>query len=68
MHHGFFVRVKGNIGDRIEEIGKAFPKAICIEAPGIAGEFAFVTEPMAESEYDSKVSQISDVIKMIRIE
>lgn len=68
IKHGFFVRVKGSIADKIETIEKEFGKVICIEAPGALGEFAFITEVMTEGEYESKIANIPDVIKMIRIE
>ncbi len=68
IEHGYFVRVSGAIGDKIEMIEKAFGKVICIEAPGVTGEFAFITGRMPESEYDRRIAGISGVIKMIRIE
>ena len=68
IEHGYFVRVKGSIPDKIETIENAFGKAICIEAPGVTGEFAFVTARMSESEYDKRIAGVPDVIKMIRIE
>ncbi len=68
IEHGFFVRVKGTISDKIEEIENAFGKVICIEAPQVTGEFAFITGCMPESEYEERIGKVSDVIKMIRIE
>ena len=68
IEHGFFVRVRGRVADRMEEIEKAFDKVICIEAPDITGEFAFITDIMPESEYEKRIAAVSDVIKMIRIE
>ncbi len=66
--HSFFVRVKGKINDKIEVIEKTFGKVIYIDAPGAEDEFAFITETMTEGEYESRITNIPDVIKMIRIE
>ncbi|MBR5336635.1 MAG: homoserine dehydrogenase [Lachnospiraceae bacterium] len=68
IEHGYFVRVKGTIGERIEAVEKAFGKVIFIEAPGVEGEFAFITSNMPETDYDKRIADIPDVIKMIRIE
>lgn len=66
--HSFFIRVKGQVSDKLQSIEKVFGKVICIEAPGADDEFAFITETMSEGEYEEKIKDIPDVIKMIRIE
>ena len=59
----FFVRVKA---DKKEEAMKAFG-ALAEVNVGIAEEFAFMTQTMAEKDFDDKIAQIGGCINRIRI-
>ena len=59
----FFVRVKA---DKKEEAMKVFG-ALAEVNVGIAEEFAFMTQTMAEKDFDDKIAQIGGCINRIRI-
>ncbi len=59
----FFVRVSG---EKEKEALQIFESVKVIEA-GVSGEFAFVTEPMTEKEFNEKAEQVG-IISRIRIE
>lgn len=65
----FFVRMKGDMDARREEIAGDFGMVQMVKAKGIAGEFGFVTETMSEGEYMRKARAYeADIISMIRVE
>ena len=47
----FFVRVKGDMAERLPEIIGIFGGVEPISAPGVEGEFAFLTGKMKEADY-----------------
>ncbi len=60
----FFVRVR-DICPR-GDVTAAFENAELISAPGVDGEYAFVTEKMAEADFDARVARLPGVITRIR--
>ena len=63
----FFVRIKGNCLERIEEIECLFGKVHTIELAEIKEEFAFLTEELSEAEYAKKAEQLSGILNRIRV-
>lgn len=64
----FFVRIQGNAAERKEEIEKAFGRVSVIELNEVDGEFAFVTEKMAECKFEEAASKIEGIINRIRMQ
>lgn len=63
----FFVRINGNVSDKLEQVEKAFGKVEVIEAEGVTGEFAFITETMSEQKYEDNANNIEGIITRIRM-
>ncbi|MGI6020246.1 MAG: homoserine dehydrogenase [Lachnospiraceae bacterium] len=66
MESRFFVRVEGDVESLDETISSAFGDVECVCLDG-RDEFAFVTAAMTEDEFESAVSGIGNVVKMIRV-
>lgn len=62
----FFVRVSGNIAEKLPEVEKVFGKAEPITVPSMEDEFAFITDEMTEAEYHEKAEKTAGIISMIR--
>lgn len=62
----FFVRVSGE--SRLAEIEAAFGKVEVVQANGVEGETAFLTEVMTEQEYEDAAAKLENVITRIRVE
>ncbi|MDO4621367.1 MAG: homoserine dehydrogenase [Eubacteriales bacterium] len=63
----FFVRVKGSVSERFEEVTSVFGSIQPIQVPGVSGEFAFITDKMKEKVFAEKAEQISGgIISRIR--
>ena len=45
---------------------KAFGDVDFVKAEGVDGEYGFVTEVMAEKDFDAKAGQLTSVIAVIR--
>ena len=63
----FFVRINGNVSDKLEQVEKVFGKVEVIEAEGVTGEFAFITETMSEQKYEDNANNIEGIITRIRM-
>lgn len=61
--NAFFVRTKADKA----AVEAAFGKVTFVEAPGVTGETAFVTEKMTEADYEKKSSALVDIVQMIRM-
>ena len=66
VKHRFFVRLRGSLGERLQEVEAAFGPVETISVPGVDGEFAFITSEMPESEYKEKAEKTEGIISMIR--
>lgn len=64
----FFVRVKGSKTDCIADIEKLFGNVETIELDDCEGEFGFVTEMMAECDFDKAFASIEGAVSRIRLE
>lgn len=62
----YFVRIKGSAGEMAARAGEVFGEIRTVEAPGISGEFGFITEEMTEEAYRSRAAQLDGIIHMIR--
>ncbi len=68
MKNKFFVRVKGSVSGKIEEVNRIFGRVEPISLPSIPGEFAFITKKMKEAEFTEKADQLGeDLIGKIRV-
>lgn len=63
----FFVRIQGNVQDKLAQIEKVFGKVEVIEVEDVTGEFAFITEVMSEQKYEDNSENIEGIITRIRI-
>lgn len=64
----FFVRVEGNIDERISEIEEKFGKVKTVTVPEAKGEFGFVTDLMSESQFNEIFNKLKGAISRIRLE
>ena len=64
----FFVRVKGNVDEKLAEVEKAFGKVEIIEVEDVKGEFGFVTDVITEEKYEEASAQVDGIITRIRME
>lgn len=65
----FFIRFKGAVNaDILEAIEGAFGKGEVISAPGVHGEFGYLTEEITEKNYDEAAKNFDGIISMIRYE
>lgn len=62
----FFVRIKGNMSDRMGEVEQLFGQVEAIELDDVADEFAVITPLMTEASYHEKAKQMDGIIGMIR--
>lgn len=62
----FFVRVSGNISEKLPEVERVFGKVEPITVPSMADEFAFITDEMTEAEYRGKAEKTTGILSMIR--
>lgn len=64
----FFVRMEGELAERIMEVERVFGTVQTVELEEIAGEFGFLTGVLSEAEYEEKAGQIGGVLNRIRVE
>ena len=64
----YFVRISGNVSDRLKEVEKVFGEVKVVEVPGVTGEFGIVTKVMSEETYKAKAQSLDGILNMIRIE
>jgi homoserine dehydrogenase len=67
VEHRFFIRVKGNAATVREEINKLFGEVEEVNAPGVDGEYAFVTSSISEQDLKEKEKNIDNLIGRIRV-
>lgn len=63
----YFVRVKGDVA-AVSLVKELFGDVTELHAPGILGEFGFVTEKMTEQKFCELSEKLPDIITRIRIE
>lgn len=64
----FFVRIKGNCQERIDEIKSILGDGEAVALNTSTDEFGFVTSPMKEQDFMAGFNNISDSISFIRLE
>ena len=65
----FFIRFEGAVNaDKLEAIEAAFGKGEVIAAPGVHGEFGYLTEEITEKHYADATKNFDGIISMIRYE
>lgn len=68
MKESFFVRVAGNVNDKLDEVKAAFGDVDVVTADGLDDEFGFVTEVISEKKYEEAAGRVSGIIGRIRME
>ncbi len=63
----YFIRVKGNRIDNLDEIRAAFGPSEVIEVPELEDEFAVLTEMMEEERCSRVAPAVRGIISMIRV-
>ena len=64
----FFVRVSGNIDEKLAKINEVFRNVLVIKLEELDDEFAFMTDVISEQKYEEAASQIDGIITRIRVE
>lgn len=68
VKRSFFVRVSGDEADKLPEIKELFGEVSTVTAPGVNGEFGFVTQIMTEEEFEKKYLKLEGAITRIRVD
>ena len=63
----FFVRTKGYLENKLNEVEDLFGDIKPVSAQGVEGEFGFITPPMTEEDFHEKYKQLSDPLNRIRL-
>lgn len=66
VEHRFFIRIKDSAQIK-EQVENTFKEAEEVTAEGVTGEYAFVTQNISEQELKDKVSELKDVLSIIRV-
>ena len=64
----FFVRVNGNLEDKLAAVKGAFGNVTTLKLDGNDSEFAFTTNKMTEVSFAEKIKEVDGVITRIRME
>ena len=65
----FFIRFEGEATDsKLAEVKAAFGEGMVVNAPGVTGEFGYVTEALTEEAYAKAAKEVAGIISMIRYE
>ena len=67
MVQRYFVRIDGDENDKIGTVKAAFGDVQIVKAPGVNGEFGFVTREMSEKDYAGCAVKVDGIKGMIRI-
>lgn len=63
----FFVRLSGDAAVNEDKVTKAFGKVQVVDA-GVAGEYAFITDAVKESEFAAKAEELGNAVSRIRVD
>lgn len=66
VRNRFFVRLRGNLAQRQQEVEELFGKVEFITVPGLADEFAFVTGMITERRFCEKSEKLEGILSRIR--
>ena len=64
--HPFLVRIKGKKAEMADEVKAVFGEVKTISVPDVEGEFAIITGPLSEAEYEAKAAKFPEIISRIR--
>lgn len=64
--HPFLVRIKGKEAEMADEVKAVFGEVKTISVPDVEGEFAIITGPLSEAEYEAKAAKLPEIISRIR--
>lgn len=64
--HPFLVRVKGKKAEMADAVKAVFGEVKTISVPDVEGEFAIITGPLSEAEYEAKAAKLPEIISRIR--
>ncbi|MCR5509127.1 MAG: homoserine dehydrogenase [Lachnospiraceae bacterium] len=67
VRRSFFVRMKGSEKDKLAEAESIFGPVTVVKAPGVDGEFGFVTGEMSEDDFNGKYEKLDGAITRIRV-
>ena len=68
VKRSFFVRVSGSEEERLPGIEELFGKVNTVKAPGVSGEFGFVTGVMREDDFDKRYEKLDGAVTRIRVD
>ncbi len=64
----FFVRIKGDVDSKIEEVKKVFGDVKVVTLDEFKDEFAVITKVISEAEYEEASKKLSGIITRIRVQ
>jgi homoserine dehydrogenase len=67
VQHRFFIRVAGDSEVAKLEVAKLFGDVEEVVAPGVIGEYAFITASLTEQELKEKKEYLDGVVNTIRV-
>ncbi|MBR4719788.1 MAG: homoserine dehydrogenase [Lachnospiraceae bacterium] len=68
VKRSFFVRVSGSEAEKLPGIRELFGEVSTVTAPGVTGEFGFVTGIMSEKEFNKGYDKLDGAITRIRVD
>ena len=68
VKRSFFVRVSGSEDKKLARINELFGKVSTVKAPGLDGEFGFVTEVMSEDNFNKGYEKLDGALSRIRVD
>lgn len=68
VKRSFFVRVSGSEEEKLGRIKELFGEVSTVKAPGVTGEFGFVTKIMSEEEFEKGYEKLEGAITRIRVD
>ena len=64
--HPFLVRIKGKEAEMADAVKAVFGAVKTVSVPDVEGEFAIITGPLSEAEYEAKAAKLPEIISRIR--
>ena len=64
--HPFLVRIKGKEAEMADAVKAVFGAVKTVSVPDVGGEFAIITGPLSEAEYEAKAAKLPEIISRIR--
>lgn len=67
VKNSFFIRLKDTSLEVASQVNKLFGEVEMVSADTVSGEYAFITQNITEQDLKAKVSNLSDVLSIIRV-